>query len=187
MHPTIRLVTYCTVFLVESSNYLPTHGSIPLFGSLAHIRQEPRSQSLCVNGFRSPHGRMVHPYNGCTLEPIIKGNHAGHDIQQGFQNGNGRKDDPVREPLGVIAVLIGTGRIHGLEGHVGGIDKAQQIHQEFHATNQTQQPRRDHGQDGKEINLVVASRFFDLFEVFCNKNNRIELEWVNRADLNTGI
>lgn len=88
-------------------------------------------------------------HNDGNFEPKVQGNERRDKSKDGFQQTHGGKADPIREPLGVFfGSLAGSSsisriRVDAFEGHVGGIDKADEVDQEFGAAQNSQGGHED--------------------------------------------
>ncbi len=133
-----------------------------LLGRL-QIRRQQRSQTLLIHDFRTPRRRSVHPHNDSHFDPKIKGNGRDYHTQQILDNGQERKDDPIRQPLCIIV----TAGIHRFEGHVRGIDESQQIDQEFDTSQQPQGTQRSDGTRDKKVDFVISRLVFQILEFVC--------------------
>ena len=124
---------------------------------LVQIRNHDGSQDIFINGLRTTSIRIPHPLNiiiewqnarwvrsqtfnqkfnimtyhqDSNFDPEIKRNEHDQKSKDRFQNGQKRKDNPVSEPLGVIAVGQCSGTtVHALEGHIGGINESDNVHE----------------------------------------------------------
>lgn len=96
---------------------------------------------------------MVQPKNESSLGHVVKGDETDDEPSHAFQNGKGGKYDPVCQPLCVLAVAL----VNGFEGHVSGIDKANQINNQLGTPQQGQDGGKDKCNGGEKINFGVPS------------------------------
>lgn len=127
------------------------------------IRKQQRPESLVIDNLCTPRGRIVHPDNDSNLDPKVEWNKGHHKSKDIFANGQKRKDHPVREPLRIIL----RSRVHGLEAHVGGVDKAQQVDHELGASHEREDSSQQHCERNEKVRLGVASLRFKALEFFC--------------------
>jgi hypothetical protein len=152
-----------------------------LFGCLAaraayfQVRQQNRSQCLFINHFGTLRLRIIHPKDQSNFDPKIKGNERNENAETGFKNGQERKNDPIREPLRIISSTLYTaGILHGLEGHVGRIHKAEQIDNQFRSADECQNARQQQCNGAKKVHLWITRLFLQIFQSILSSSSSSE-------------
>jgi len=108
---------------------------------------------------------VVHVDDGSQLDEVVKGDHGTQEEQNRLQDGHERKYNPVSQPLSVIFATS----FHRLEAHVGRVDKSSQVHDQLHATNNTDNPGKDQHRSNEKVDFVIPSLFFHLLELGCKR------------------
>lgn len=109
-------------------------------------------------------------HQDADLDPKVKGDEDGQKAKDGFQNGQKRKDDPVRQPLRVVSTGSSSNcsAVHALEGHVGRIHKADHVDEQLGAAHDGQQTAGQQRSRDEEPRGGVPRRGFQFLEFVWN-------------------
>lgn len=139
-------------------------------GWLLHFQvwQKEWSNQIIVDHLRTHEFRVVKPEEEGTLDVKVKWNKGSQDHGSLFGNREQTKDNPVGQPLGVVSHIDGINR---LEGHVGGVDKANKVGNELGSANEPNEASK-HGSDkSKHEFLGDIKLLFQTLQSFCKKEN----------------
>ena len=131
-----------------------------LFGGFTgfQVGQHDRSNNSGINGLSSHSLRMVQPKDETGLCQVVKGDQTSQEPSHTLDNAKGGKHDPVRQPLCIFSIV----GIHRLEGHVRGVNKANQIHNQLGASEQGQKSSKEECSKTEKESFGLASLFFKL-------------------------
>ncbi|KAJ8544251.1 hypothetical protein ON010_g12017 [Phytophthora cinnamomi] len=130
---------------------------------LAHVRGHLGDVDIDVKR-AAPHlgGRVVAPDEEGDLEEEVEGDPREHEVRDGLREVEEGVDDPVGEPLGVVAR---AGRVDGLERHVGRVDEAHEAHHQLLAAHHEQQDARQQRAHAEDVELVHARLLLQLHDL----------------------
>jgi len=136
---------------------------------LLHLRNDVRAHNLRVDHLGTLRLWMVHPDDDSGLDEEVHWDPVDDEAGHALYDGDAGEDDPVCEPLrGVLREVVGG--FHALEGHVGGVEEADEIRDELHSSDQRGDGADQSNGAQEKVCLGVPRLLFQRLHDLCDSS-----------------